>query len=94
MTTYKFRTIYGVTLHNTVVLDTKYDPITGDYSNTTVTMELVEIKGVVVHADTMLDAYDMLDEMLDVFLELEIGLELTGLGFKYDNKQQYFYVES
>jgi predicted RNase H-like HicB family nuclease len=90
----KFKTIYGVLLEYVVEIVDEFDLTGENLIGTYVTIELPEVQGVIVQANAMSEAFDMLDEMLDVFLELEIGLELTALGFKFDKLNQYFYYEN
>jgi hypothetical protein len=87
-----FKTQYGI------VLNAEFEIIGGVdekslFSKSTVVMELIEIRGVIAQAATMTEAFAMLDEMLDTFLELDLGLELTDLGFDYDTTtHQFHYV--
>jgi predicted RNase H-like HicB family nuclease len=90
---HKFKTIYGVSLYYVVEIVDSFDSTGENLIGTYVTIELPEVQGVVVQANTLSEAFDMLDEMLDVFLELEIGLELTAIGFDYDTTNQCFHYE-
>jgi hypothetical protein len=85
--------MFGVLLDYEIEIVSEIEPFTNRVIGSSVILTLPDIDGLVVHAGKMSAAFEMLDEMLDVFLELEIGLELTELGFDYDKVNQCFYYE-
>jgi hypothetical protein len=88
----RFKTQYfGLILHTDTEIVSNHDE-NNHYCGSRVVMTLVELKGIVVETATMYEAYNLLDEMIDVFLELEIGLMLTDLGFGYNKQESHFYA--